>query len=65
MPEVWDELRETEFPVARRWAYFDHAAVAPLPRRSGAAMRAWTQEQEENGVVNWPAWGDRVETIRS
>ncbi len=65
MPEVWDELRETEFPVARRWAYFDHAAVAPLPRRSGAAMRAWSQEQEENGVVNWPTWGDRVETIRS
>ena len=35
-------LREAEFPVTRHWAYFDHAAVAPLPRRSGDALRAWT-----------------------
>ena len=27
----WDSLRESEFPVTRRWAYFDHAATAPLP----------------------------------
>ncbi|MGZ3413147.1 MAG: hypothetical protein ACXWNX_04980 [Isosphaeraceae bacterium] len=44
MADVWDELRVTEFPVARRWAYLDHAAVAPLPRRSGAVLRAWTLE---------------------
>ena len=64
MADVWDELRVTEFPVARRWAYLDHAAVAPLPRRSGDALRAWTLEQEENGVVNWPAWEDKLEAIR-
>ena len=29
----WDALRRSEFPVTGRWAYFDHAAVAPLPRR--------------------------------
>jgi selenocysteine lyase/cysteine desulfurase len=60
----WDSLRETEFPVARRWAYFDHAAVAPLPRRSGAALRAWTEEQERDGVVGWPAREQRLEVIR-
>ncbi len=64
MTDFWEELRLAEFPVARRWAYFDHAAVAPLPRRSGDALRAWTLEQEENGVVNWPAWADKVESIR-
>ena len=64
MADVWDELRLTEFPVAGRWAYLDHAAVAPLPRRSGDALRAWALEQEENGVVNWPVWGDKVEIIR-
>ena len=36
----WDAIRTAEFPVAERWAYFDHAAVAPLPRRSGAMIRA-------------------------
>ena len=64
MADVWDELRVTEFPVAWRWAYLDHAAVAPLPRRSGAVLRAWTLEQEENGVVNWPAWAAKIEAIR-
>ena len=43
----WDALRRAEFPVAERWAYFDHAAVAPLPRRSGDALRAWADEQEQ------------------
>jgi selenocysteine lyase/cysteine desulfurase len=64
MGDVWDELRATDFPVARNWAYFDHAAVAPLPRRSGDVLRAWTDEQEQNGVVNWSAWEEKLEAIR-
>jgi cysteine desulfurase / selenocysteine lyase len=64
MGDVWDELRATDFPVARNWAYLDHAAVAPLPRRSGDVLRAWTDEQEQNGVVNWPAWEEKLEAIR-
>jgi cysteine desulfurase/selenocysteine lyase len=60
----WDGLRRREFPVVGRWAYFDHAAVAPLPRRSGEAIRAWVADQERNGVVNWPAWGKKVEETR-
>jgi selenocysteine lyase/cysteine desulfurase len=60
----WDALRASEFPVAREWAYLDHAAVAPLPRRSGDALRAWTLDQEQNGVVNWPAWEEKVEATR-
>jgi cysteine desulfurase/selenocysteine lyase len=60
----WDALRATEFPVTSNWAYFDHAAVAPLPRRAGDALRAWTWEQEQNGVVNWPAWEAKLEALR-
>ncbi len=60
----WDSLREAEFPIARNWAYFDHAAVSPLPRRSGDALRAWTESQEKDGVVRWPEWEGRVEKIR-
>src|SRR5258705_203457 len=54
-----------EFPVAARWAYFDHAAVAPLPRRAGDVLRAWAEDQEQNGVVHLPIsplelrWGSR------
>jgi len=60
----WSSLRETEFPVARRWAYFDHAAVAPLPRRSADALRLWAAEQEQNGVVGWHEREHKLETIR-
>jgi selenocysteine lyase/cysteine desulfurase len=60
----WDGLRASEFPVARHWAYLDHAAVAPLPRRTGDALRAWATEQEDHGVVHWPAWEEKLEAIR-
>ena len=61
----WEAIRAREFPVTERWAYFDHAAVAPLPRRSGAALRAWSEDQERNGVVHWPEWGAVVERARA
>ncbi len=62
----WGTLRETEFPVTRRFAYFDHAAQAPLPRRTALVLRAWTNEQECNGVVGWPerACASRAFAIR-
>ena len=60
----WGLLRDSEFPVTRRWAYFDHAATAPLPRRSGDVLRAWAAEQENDGVVGWAAREARLEQIR-
>src|SRR5262245_35407181 len=64
-PLDWDALRKAEFPVAERWAYFHHAAVAPLPRRSGDVLRAWAEDQERNGVVHWPDWEKKLRKIRS
>ena len=60
----WDALRQSEFPVTARWAYFDHAAVAPLPRRSGDVLRAWAEDQEQNGVVHWPNWERKLSLLR-
>jgi selenocysteine lyase/cysteine desulfurase len=60
----WDSLREAEFPVTRKWAYFDHAANAPLPRRVGNALRNWTETQESDGVVPWASWERKVEGFR-
>lgn len=60
----WNALRLTEFPVARQWAYLDHAAVAPLPRRAGDGIRRWAAEQEENGCVHWPRWRQELEVLR-
>jgi cysteine desulfurase / selenocysteine lyase len=61
----WDALRLREFPVAEHWAYFDHAAVSPMPRRSGEALREWVADQERHGVVHWPSWGQKVEKARA
>jgi cysteine desulfurase/selenocysteine lyase len=60
----WNDLRVREFPVATRWAYFDHAAVAPLPKRSADRLRLWIDDQENNGVVNWPDWERKLEAVR-
>ena len=60
----WDALRKAEFPVSERWAYFDHAAVSPLPRRTTAALCEWSGDVARNGVVSWPDWSRRLEEIR-
>ncbi len=61
----WDEVRAREFPVAREWAYLDHAAIAPLPRRAAEAMRLWCDHQERSGCVSWLTWRQRLETVRA
>jgi selenocysteine lyase/cysteine desulfurase len=59
----WAELRE-EFPVTRRWAFFDHAAVAPLSGRAVKAVAEWAADMADNGAVSDPRWVRRVEEVR-
>jgi selenocysteine lyase/cysteine desulfurase len=59
----WTALRE-ELPVTRRWAFFDHAAVAPLTRRAQAAMSEWATDLAENGDVHESHWTRHVEEVR-
>ncbi|MEM7313558.1 MAG: aminotransferase class V-fold PLP-dependent enzyme [Planctomycetota bacterium] len=60
----WSRLRE-QMPVARKWAYFDHAAVAPLPTATQQAMTTWVNEAAENGDAVWPNWARRLESLRN
>lgn len=60
----WATLR-AEFPVTRRWAFLNHAAVAPLPARSQHAFEAWVKDIAENGVTNDGQWRRRIEDVRS
>ncbi len=39
--------------------------MAPLPRRSGEALREWSLDQEHNGVIHWPTWGRKVDQART
>src|SRR5262249_6308663 len=59
----WEKLR-AEFPVTRRWAFFDHAAVAPLSGRAQRALAEWAADLAENGDVHEKRWTQRVEEVR-
>jgi len=59
----WTTLRD-QFPITQRWAYFDHAAVAPLSLPAARAMTEWTTDKTENGEVNARRWDERVEEVR-
>lgn len=59
----WTALR-SEFPVTRRWAFFDHAAVAPITARAQRALTEWAADMAENGLVNEQRWLQRTEHVR-
>jgi cysteine desulfurase / selenocysteine lyase len=62
-PADWIHFRE-QMPVTHRWAYFDHAAVAPLPAPAHEALLAWAAQATADGDVHWPAWSARTEQLR-
>jgi selenocysteine lyase/cysteine desulfurase len=67
-PGSTDELRRlmrSQIPVARNWAYFDHAAVGPLPKASADAMREFVSEAESDGDSCWPKWASAAQRLRS
>jgi selenocysteine lyase/cysteine desulfurase len=59
----WAAFRR-EMPVTRRWAFLDHAAVAPLTARALNALSDWANDVAENGVANENTWRQRVEGVR-
>jgi selenocysteine lyase/cysteine desulfurase len=59
----WETFRR-QMPVAERFAYFDHAAVAPLPRTAQEAIHRWVDEAATLGDTVWPTWSKRVEECR-
>ncbi len=59
----WNSFR-AEMPITERFAYFDHAAVAPLPTRVAQAMQSWIKSQTASGVADWSKWRKTVEHAR-
>jgi len=56
-------LREA-MPVAERWAYFDHAAVAPVSGPANEALRLWLDEATRDGDTRWPEWSRALGEMR-
>ena len=61
--DIRQRLR-AQMPVAQQWAYFDHAAVAPLPVPAAEAMAAYVRQASEQGDVPWPSWAAQVADLR-
>lgn len=53
-----------EMPIAKNWAYFDHASVAPISGPAHAAIQRWIDDSAFNGDTNWLAWNKTVEATR-
>jgi selenocysteine lyase/cysteine desulfurase len=60
----WETLR-LSFPVTQRWAFFDHAAVAPLTLQAQRALSEYAADVAENGDVNYGSWSKRIEAVRA
>ena len=55
----------SEFPVAERYTYLNHAAVAPLPRRTARAMQEFAEDACLNGSFHYPTWMATCESVRT
>ncbi|MCB9897318.1 MAG: aminotransferase class V-fold PLP-dependent enzyme [Planctomycetes bacterium] len=53
------------FPVAGRWIYFNHAAVAPMAAPVADAVAAFCADARDNGSVHFEQWLARREHARS
>ena len=56
-------LREL-MPVTKRYAYFDHAAVGPIPQPTAQAIQKWTDQSLFQGDVCWPEWSAGAARLR-
>lgn len=52
-------------PVADRWAYLDHAAVAPLSGPARDRIARWADEACREGDPAWGNWSQEVEVFRT
>jgi cysteine desulfurase / selenocysteine lyase len=59
----WTGFRN-EMPVARQWAYFDHAAVAPLSGPAQRAIARWNEDSAANGDAFYPGWMRQLNEAR-
>lgn len=57
-------LLQREFPVVTDAIYLNHAAVAPWPRRTAEAVRAFATENNLRGARYYPRWLEAEAQLR-
>jgi len=61
--DAWQQFRNL-MPVTEKWAYFDNAAVAPLPSPARDAVLRWVEDACREGDAVWPQWAASLEKTR-
>jgi len=51
-------------PITQQWAYFDHAAVAPLSQPATLALSRWLEQASQAGDTAWPRWAAGLAATR-
>ena len=59
-----DQSFRARFPVTERWAFLDHAAVAPLSLPAVTALREYADSLAGNGIAAVKQWLDRIAAVR-
>ncbi len=54
---------EKEFPILRDWLFFNHAGVAPIAARCGAAFRTYAEQAERDAYMTGK-WYKQAEHVR-
>ena len=61
---LWEEYR-SQFPVASRFVYLNHAGVAPLCKAAADAMKSLADDVWQHGSYHYDVWMDAYEGVRS
>ena len=61
-PDRWKIFRQW-MPITTNWAYFDHAAVSPLPQPTADAISTWCNQATLQGDTVWPEWNRQVGNV--
>jgi selenocysteine lyase/cysteine desulfurase len=56
-------LRE-QMPITKQWAYFDHAAVAPISAPAQQALQRWLEQAAHEGDTVWLDWARQLQEAR-
>lgn len=64
MPTSLPDRYRNEFPIKQHCAFFNHAAVCPLPARAAAAVARTVAEQRDIGSTDSQVWMTRLERAR-
>src|SRR5215831_1384795 len=60
---IWEKYAD-QFPVRQNLLYLNHAAVAPLPRRTADAIRHLAEDALHWGSFHYSEWLDTYEAVR-